>query len=96
MCFLLFFCFFFQQNLTLSQISLAGAYAGLINSFIVSPVELIKTRLQIQHEQTNLLGKLQIRSASPTAPTGPSQVFKGPVDCVIKILKQNGIKGLFR
>ncbi len=65
-------------RLTLAEITLAGAFSGAINSIIVSPVELIKTRLQIQYE------------------TKGSQAFTGPVDCIHRILKASGIKGLFR
>lgn len=45
---------FFQkegEELTLGEIALAGAYSGMLNSFIVGPVELIKTRLQIQYSE---------------------------------------------
>jgi hypothetical protein len=84
-----------QKPLNLWQISLAGAYAGLMNSVIVSPVELVKTRLQIQHEQMSLLSGVHMRPAT-TVPHDPSLVFNGPLDCVMKILKQNGVKGLFR
>lgn len=41
------------KELELWQIAAAGAYAGAINSLIVSPVELIKTRLQIQYGNTS-------------------------------------------
>jgi len=81
------------KPLSLTQISIAGAYAGLINCAIVSPVELIKTRLQIQHEQTSLRRTLRSRyAAKPTEQV----VFNGPVDCVRKIYQKNGLKGLYR
>ncbi|MES1911344.1 MAG: hypothetical protein MHM6MM_003789 [Cercozoa sp. M6MM] len=37
-----------DRRLTPSEVSLAGAYAGLINCLIVGPQELIKSRLQVQ------------------------------------------------
>ena len=38
------------SRLSLLEITAAGAFSGFVNSIIVSPVELIKTRLQIQYE----------------------------------------------
>jgi hypothetical protein len=38
-----------DKPLNLWQLALAGGWAGFVNSFIISPVELVKTRLQIQY-----------------------------------------------
>lgn len=38
-----------DEPLNLWQLALAGSWAGFVNSFVVSPVELVKTRLQIQY-----------------------------------------------
>lgn len=38
------------KPLNMTEITLAGAYAGLVNCVVVTPVELVKTRLQIQYE----------------------------------------------
>jgi len=38
-----------NPELSLLEITAAGAYSGLLNSIIVCPVELVKTRLQIQY-----------------------------------------------
>jgi solute carrier family 25 carnitine/acylcarnitine transporter 20/29 len=92
-----------DRPLSLLQISAAGACAGLLNTIVVSPVELIKTRLQIQHEAVSLRAKLHLSSSAATGAMtarpvegGEKRVFEGPVDCVRKIVRQNGIKGLFR
>eukprot|EP01087_Luapelamoeba_hula_P016357 TRINITY_DN5027_c0_g1_i1.p1 TRINITY_DN5027_c0_g1~~TRINITY_DN5027_c0_g1_i1.p1 ORF type:complete len:662 (+),score=109.99 TRINITY_DN5027_c0_g1_i1:80-2065(+) len=39
-----------NKPLTLLQLASAGAFAGIVNSVVVSPVELIKTRLQTQYD----------------------------------------------
>lgn len=38
-----------QVPLTLNQLALAGAMAGSVVSFVLTPVELIKCKLQVQH-----------------------------------------------
>ena len=38
------------KPLNLAEITLAGAFAGLVNCVVICPVELIKTRLQVQYE----------------------------------------------
>lgn len=53
--------------------ALAGAAAGLAQSFICSPMELAKSRLQVADSSS-----------------------KGPVDCLLKIYGNEGVKGVFR
>lgn len=54
-------------------------FAGFTNSFVLSPIELVKCRLQIQRESKS------------------TAYYKGPVDCVKKILIEEGVsKGLFK
>ena len=50
------------DDLTLMQIGLAGAWAGFANSFICSPVELIKARLQVQYEGMTQREKVETHS----------------------------------
>ncbi|GAA5796784.1 hypothetical protein HPULCUR_002159 [Helicostylum pulchrum] len=51
-----------QVPLTLNQLVLAGAIAGSIVSFILTPVELIKCKLQVQHinKTTSFKGPLDL------------------------------------
>ncbi len=57
----------------------AGMFAGFTNSFVLSPIELVKCRLQIQRESK------------------ADAYYKGPIDCVSKIYKEEGIRnGLFK
>eukprot|EP01080_Neovahlkampfia_damariscottae_P009299 gene9299-1387_t len=70
---------FFHQNAkiqteqpTILQISLAGMVSGFSNCLILTPTDLIKSKLQT------------------------STQFKGNIDCLRHILKQEGFKGLFK
>ncbi len=57
----------------------AGMFAGFVNSFVLSPIELVKCRLQIQRES-----KI-------------NAYYKGPTDCVRKIIREEGIpNGIFK
>jgi len=38
-----------NENLTKTQLTLAGAYAGLANCVVICPVELLKARVQVQY-----------------------------------------------
>eukprot|EP01132_Coremiostelium_polycephalum_P000472 gene472-598_t len=62
--------------LTIPQYSICGAGAGFLASFVLTPVELIKCRLQIQ--------------------TTGEKKYNGSFDCMVKILKENGVKGLYK
>lgn len=67
-----------QRNLSdpesLQSYFLAGATAGLAQSVIASPMEMVKTRLQIQK----------------------TAQYKSPIDCLIKIARRDGFKGVFK
>lgn len=69
-------------ELSLFQLALAGAGAGAVVPFVLTPVELVKCRLQVQN------------SASTVAGFRP---YKGPIDVVMQTLKSEGlVKGLYR
>lgn len=55
---------------------LAGAYAGLINTIVVTPVELVKCRLQIQSKDLSLGQKIK---------------YKNTWDCIKKIIQSEGL-----
>jgi len=56
----------------------SGAFAGVAVAYVLTPVELIKCRLQVIHPDPNLN-------------------FKGPIDCLVKTVKNEGIsKGLYK
>ncbi|ELU04534.1 hypothetical protein CAPTEDRAFT_97572 [Capitella teleta] len=63
---------------------IAGSVAGLAQSVICSPMELAKTRMQIQGQGAS---RKKYRQVS---------LYKGPVDCLCKIYKTEGLRGLSR
>lgn len=70
------------KELSLWQLSLAGAGAGVAVPFVQTPFELVKCRLQVQ--------------SSACSSTGFRQ-YKGPVDVVIQTIKTEGVfNGLYR
>lgn len=42
------------QLLSIREIAVAGAFAGIVNSFVLSPVELFKIRLQAEHSSSSV------------------------------------------
>lgn len=68
-------------DLSLLQLSTAGAGAGAVVSFVLTPVELVKCRLQVQN----------------SASGAKFRVFRGPLDVIIQTLKYEGItRGMYR
>jgi len=68
----------FTNQDALSSHFMSGMIAGFTQSFICSPVELTKTRLQIQADQG-----------------GPAK-YRGNIDCLKKIFRAEGMRGIFR
>ena len=48
-------------------------------SVIVTPIENVKAKLQVQY----------------ALPPGATPLYRGPIDCVRKVLKAQGIRGLY-
>jgi solute carrier family 25 carnitine/acylcarnitine transporter 20/29 len=65
-----------------TDIFTAGALGGLANCAICSPLELVKTRLQIQDQST--------------VGGGTQQPYKGPIDCFARTYRQAGTRGIFK
>ncbi|KAG4401074.1 hypothetical protein GLYMA_07G199200v4 [Glycine max] len=59
----------------------SAAYSGAIISFVLGPTELIKCRMQIQGTDS-LVPK--------------SSRYNSPLDCALKTVKTEGVKGIFR
>lgn len=64
--------------------------AGWTNSFVMTPIELIKARLQMQLQRTtiHLPGKHALGGAI-------QQEFSGPLDCAIQTVRHSGVRGLW-
>ncbi|CAN6457375.1 unnamed protein product [Victoria cruziana] len=61
----------------------SAACGGAMISFILCPAELVKCRMQVQ-------------GTDPIACKDYHLRYNGPLDCAIKTVKSDGIKGLFR
>lgn len=68
--------------------SLTGAVAGTAQGFICSPMELIKLRLQVQTNPTEIFHWTTSRNNG--------RVYSDPWDAIKKIMKQGGIRGIFK
>ncbi|RCI03827.1 hypothetical protein CU098_009324 [Rhizopus stolonifer] len=66
-----------DKPLSLFQHGLAGLAGGLTVSFVATPVEQIKARLQVQYDTK-------------------SQIYKGPIDCIRQVVRNNGVFGLWQ
>jgi hypothetical protein len=53
-------------------------FAGFVNSFVLSPIELVKCRLQVQREDKS------------------HAYYRGPINCVKRIVREEGVNGLFK
>jgi solute carrier family 25 carnitine/acylcarnitine transporter 20/29 len=72
-------CFGFndENTMNLYEGTIYGGIAGLANTIIVTPVDLVKCRLQIQADNNN-------------------RKYTGILDCVRKVFKKEGFKGLYK
>ncbi|KXS95078.1 hypothetical protein AC578_9579 [Pseudocercospora eumusae] len=61
---------------------LAAASAGMITGTATNPIWLVKTRLQLDKENAG--------------PGGAGRQYQNAVDCVVKTVRHEGIKGLYR
>ncbi|GFS88263.1 hypothetical protein NPIL_702771 [Nephila pilipes] len=67
---------------------LAGSAAGLIQSFVTSPMELAKTRMQLQGQDA--------RQAKAPFWQRNKIMYKNPLDCLMKAFKSEGFRGVYR
>lgn len=66
-----------SKPISKKQVVLAAEMTVPIYCAFLSPVDMVKNRLQIQMNST-------------------TKLYNGPVDCVMKVLKSEGFKGLFK
>lgn len=62
------------------RLFLAGGGAGMSTAFVLTPVELIKCRLQIQAQSK----------------TAGANAYKGPIDVIRRTIATDGFKGLWK
>ncbi|KAJ2850136.1 mitochondrial ornithine carrier protein [Coemansia brasiliensis] len=73
-----------QSPLTLNQLFVCGALSGAICAFVISPVELIKCKLQVENVQG-------YGSSGISKPK-----FTGPFSVLTHLLKTQGLRGLYK
>lgn len=74
-------------SLTLPQFALAGAGSGLVTSFLLTPIELIKCKMQVQ-----------MLVAAPVAATvgcATPASLSGPLSVLTTVLRAHGLRGLW-
>lgn len=77
------------KGLDVKYHALAGLLAGWTNSFVTTPVELVKAKLQMQTQRVTL------HLPGQPAATTVAKEFTGPLDCVRQIISQRGFFGLW-
>eukprot|EP01113_Clastostelium_recurvatum_P029481 TRINITY_DN3557_c0_g1_i4.p1 TRINITY_DN3557_c0_g1~~TRINITY_DN3557_c0_g1_i4.p1 ORF type:complete len:329 (+),score=52.63 TRINITY_DN3557_c0_g1_i4:129-1115(+) len=77
------------ELLPLHKVALAGAVAGGVISVIITPRDLVKSKLQVQER----------KPPSPSSPRHPlhhqTTYYRGSWDCVRKLYAQAGMRGLY-
>lgn len=73
--------------LSLPKMAFAGACAGAVTSFVLTPIELVKVRMQVQMIAQEHVAEQSAGAARPKLP--------GPVQLTRRVLQQHGLKGLW-
>ena len=76
-----------RSNTVLNH-SITGGVAGAAQSFICSPMELVKLRLQVQTNPTEMFHW--------TTSANNGRVYSDPWDATKKIIRQDGLRGYFK
>ena len=77
------------------QIFLAGMLGGIPAVLVTSPLELVKTQLQVQIGRATLTLLVLSNTEQENEQNGKPG-YKGTFDCVRKIVQNRGITGLFQ
>ena len=92
-----------SQDLTLPQLAMAGAGAGAVTSFVLTPVELVKCKMQVQMLAVDGAGT-SVQSppsgaGAATATLGPTLIkprtLPGPIAVLTSVIRNDGVRGLW-
>ncbi|GIL85892.1 hypothetical protein Vretimale_8964 [Volvox reticuliferus] len=91
-----------------SSTLLSGAAAGALGSLVSTPVELVRTKMQMQRRAA-MVGSISNAAAtsSSSSSSAPSSAARGPpcdqqrfyrgsMDCFRQVLTEHGVRGLYR
>ncbi|XP_051870838.1 solute carrier family 25 member 48 [Pristis pectinata] len=86
-----------RRGPALTDVAAASAVVGLVTVAIGAPVDLVKIRLQMQTQSVrsaklNFVGAGSIHSIA----LNNQPLYRGPVHCISRILRNEGIAGLYR
>ncbi|KAJ2158218.1 mitochondrial ornithine carrier protein [Coemansia sp. RSA 552] len=76
-----------KETLSLPQLFFSGALSGAICAFVISPIELVKCKLQVENVQG--YGASQTQTAAAVR-------FSGPLSVVSHLLRTQGLSGLYK
>ncbi|CAG8451619.1 20189_t:CDS:1 [Racocetra fulgida] len=83
-----------EVSLDMGQLCLAGALSGALASFVLTPVELIKCKLQVQETFTYNKSSASVIDISNKSAT-PNPIYTGPLSVIKHTFKQHGIRGFY-
>ncbi|PNH09961.1 putative mitochondrial carrier C4G9.20c [Tetrabaena socialis] len=79
-------------NFSSTNVLISGAAAGAAGSLVSTPVELVRTKMQLQRRAA-----LASTVIAPAGAAATEEAFyKGSVDCFKQVLAKHGVKGLYR
>jgi len=94
-----------SQELSLAQLALAGSGAGAITSFLLTPIELVKCKMQVQMLVTgtspavvqSVIGASSTAATATLASLNPrtAQKLPGPISVLTSIIRTTGFRGLW-
>ncbi|KDR76475.1 hypothetical protein GALMADRAFT_246843 [Galerina marginata CBS 339.88] len=74
-----------EEKLPLYHLALAAGGAGAVTSFLLTPIELVKCKMQVQ---------MLVPQASLTPGSGP-RVLPGPISVLFSVIRTTGLRGLW-
>lgn len=78
-----------SQPLTLGQLALAAGGAGAVASFLLTPIELVKCKMQVQMLTTGSL------LTAPAPASAKIKTLQGPFSILFSVIRTNGLRGLW-
>jgi len=86
-----------QQTANTLKVFVCGSAAGMMQSFVICPMEHIKCRLQVQQSVAVAATAATAKTTATIASTQQRQLYKGPFDAGISITKNHGFfNGFYR